>query len=103
MENPILIKDDMENPILINGYELDQTCYACPEQYDVFDKNNNHVGYLRLRHGKFRADYICTGETVYESFTKGDGIFNPEERMTELTKAIEAINNKINENLQLSE
>jgi hypothetical protein len=91
---------ELENPILINGYKLEQTSFACPEQYDVFDKDDNYVGYLRLRHGKFRADYpCCGGETVYESSTKGDGIFNPEERMTELTRAVEALNKKINENL----
>ena len=97
--NQEIFKDELvDNPILIDGYKLEQTCFACPEQYDVFDKENNYVGYLRLRHGKFRADYpCCGGETVYESSAKGDGIFNPEERMPELTKAVQALDKKINE------
>lgn len=38
--------------------ELDfrQTCFACPEQYDVFDDNHNYIAYVRLRHGCFRVD-----------------------------------------------
>ena len=73
-------------------YDLVRTCYACPEQYDVYDKHNNKVGYLRLRHGVFRAEYPdCGGETVYESLPDGDGIFEEYERMYQLTKAIEAI------------
>jgi hypothetical protein len=77
-------------------YDLVRTCFACPEQYDVYDKNNNKVGYLRLRHGEFRADYPdCGGETVYESYPDGDGIFEEYERMYELTKALESIHAKL--------
>jgi hypothetical protein len=76
----------------IYEYDLVRTCFACPEQYEVYDKNNNKVGYLRLRHGEFRADYPeCGGKTVYESYPQGDGIFEEYERMFELKKAIEAI------------
>ena len=76
----------------VDGYTLKLTCFACPEQYDVFDANNEMVGYLRLRHGHFRADVPdCGGETVYESFTVGDGIFEDAERIEELTKAVKAI------------
>lgn len=73
-------------------YDLVRTCFACPEQYEVYDKNNKRVGYLRLRHGEFTAEYpYCGGKTVYESYPDGDGIFEEYERMFELTKAIEAI------------
>ena len=76
----------------INGYTLRLTCSACPEQYDVFDNNGEQAGYLRLRHGHFRADYPDCGDgTVYESYTKGDGMFDDDERMPELTKAIDAL------------
>jgi hypothetical protein len=76
----------------ILGYRLVCTCSACPEQYDVFDKDGKQVGYLRLRHGHFRADFPeCGGETVYESDTDGDGVFMEEERMPQLTKAIAAL------------
>lgn len=80
----------------INGYELEQTCMACPEQYDVF-KDNRKVGYLRLRHGQFRADVPeCGGETVYTAYTNGDGLFDDDERTLHLTKAIEAIDDYYN-------
>jgi len=83
----------------IDGLRLVCTCSACPEQYDVFDKNNDQVGYLRLRHGYFRADVPdCGGETVYESETKGDGIFDDDERLFELTKAVKAIKKHIKKN-----
>lgn len=76
----------------INGLKLVLTCPACPEQYDVFNAEGKQVGYLRLRHGYFRADYPdCGGETVYESQPKGDGIFDDNERMPELTKAVHAL------------
>lgn len=78
----------------ILGYELDCTCGACPEQYDVF-KNNEKVGYLRLRHGYFYASCLG-GQIVYESNTKGDGCFMLEERDFHLNNAIEAINKYIN-------
>lgn len=78
--------------LVIAGYKLICTCPACPEQYDVFDADENKVGYLRLRHGHFCADAPdCLEETVYESETNGDGMFDDDERMPELTRAIEAI------------
>ena len=57
----------------ILDYVLKMTCGACPEQYDVFDSEGKQVGYLRLRHGGFRADYPnCGGDTVYRcSFDDG--------------------------------
>jgi hypothetical protein len=75
----------------IDGLKLVCTCSACPEQYDVFD-GERQVGYLRLRHGDFRADCPdCGGETVYESEPQGDGTFDDNERVTELTNAVKAI------------
>jgi hypothetical protein len=78
--------------IEIDGHLLARTSWACPEQYDVFDPSGEKVGYLRLRHGRFRASVPdCGGETVYESHPKGDGVFYDDERMEELTKAVNAI------------
>jgi hypothetical protein len=72
-------------------FKLVQTCSACPEQYDVYLKDDptEMVGYLRLRHGYFRAEHM--GQTVYESTTKGDGIFDSDERSYHLNQACIAI------------
>lgn len=80
----------------IVGFKLQRTSIACPEQYDVFDQSGEVCGYLRLRHGYFRADYPeCGGETVYSASTDGDGMFSgDDERMYHLTKAVEAIQHK---------
>lgn len=81
----------------INGYTLVQTCSACPEQYDVFDQEDKRVGYLRLRHGCFRADYLkCGGETLYKASPDGDGCFEDYEREYHLYKAIRAIQERAN-------
>jgi hypothetical protein len=75
----------------IEGFRLVCTSPACPEQYEVLD-GERQVGYLRLRHGRFRADCPdCGGETVYSSNTKGDGVFDEEEREREITAAITRI------------
>ncbi|NDD52705.1 hypothetical protein EBZ39_02295 [bacterium] len=59
---------DIRPDFAIDGYKLVCTCSACPEQYDVFNDNNKLVGYLRLRHGQFRADCPDVGgTTVYSS------------------------------------
>ena len=64
------------------------TCGACPEQYDAFI-GGELVGYLRLRHGYFRASCPwVNGETVYSAETVGDGIFEPEEREAHLNNAV---------------
>lgn len=80
----------------VGGFRLVCTSMACPEQYDVFGPSGNKVGYLRLRHGRFRADVPdCGGETVYSSLTKGDGTFFEDERDGELKRAVEAIRKRI--------
>lgn len=78
---------------VIAGYRLIQTCGACPEQYDVFDDTTGlQVGYLRLRHGEFRADSPRVGGvTVYHANTNGDGEFDAGERLPQLKKAVKAI------------
>jgi hypothetical protein len=78
-----------------NGLSIKNTCPACPEQYDVF-KDGNQVGYLRLRHGKFRVDYPeCGGETLFYAEPKGDGIFENDERLVYMTAAMRTILTKI--------
>jgi hypothetical protein len=71
--------------------KLVQTCYACPEQYDAFI-GDVQVGYLRLRHGRFRVDVPnCGGQTIYEASPQGDGIFDHDERDYYLRFAVDAI------------
>ncbi|HZH10603.1 MAG TPA: hypothetical protein VEZ24_09545 [Microvirga sp.] len=86
---------EQQSKRMINGYELLLTCGACPEQYDVL-KDGEQVGYLRLRHGYFRADYPdCGGETVYEAEPDGDGEFLDEERGHYLTEAVNALDARL--------
>lgn len=69
---------------------LVQTCGACPEQYDAFhSETGEEIGYLRLRHGYFLAEY--KGERVYDAEPKGDGCFESDERDYHLNMACDAI------------
>lgn len=78
-----------------NGLELKLTCGACPEQYEVF-KNEKEVAYYRLRHGEFRVDYPeCGEETIYEAEPSGDGIFDDNERLFYLSKAMHIVLSKL--------
>jgi len=80
-----------EKPMLIHGYVLKRTCYACPEQYDVY-AGDEIVAYFRLRHGTFRVDVPdYSGETIYTAEPNGDGVFMDYERVEYLTKAILAV------------
>lgn len=76
----------------MNKLKLIQTCSACPEQYDVYSKDE-HVGYMRLRHGFFYAE--CNGIRVYEANPNGDGIFEINERDKYLNEACQAILNEL--------
>lgn len=81
----------------LHGLELQLTCGACPEQYDVYSKSTKkQVGYLRLRHGSFRVDFPdCGDETIYRAEPNGEGVFYDNERFYYLSKALEAILKKI--------
>lgn len=82
---------DQPTRLTIGSYRLELTCSACPEQYNVF-LGDNQVGYLRLRHGGFTAETPdCGGKLLFELSPAGDGIFEPEERLPYLTRAIKAI------------
>lgn len=83
---------DMGQEFKYGPYTLVLTCSACPEQYDVYNEDKQIVGYLRLRHGKFRCDAPSTfGETVYSANPKGDGCFNDDEREYYLREAMGAL------------
>jgi len=72
----------------MNQLRLVNTCEACPEQYDVY-RDDKKVGYLRLRHGYFRAE--CRDVVVYSARPIGDGIFESYERDRYLNAACRAI------------
>jgi len=74
------------------GLTLEQTCSACPEQYNVF-LGEDIVGYMRLRPGYFYAEAF--EQTVYEASPNGDGIFGPVERPFHLSLACKAIRETI--------
>lgn len=70
---------------------LDQTCGACPEQYDVY-RGDRLIGYLRLRYGYFSARYPDSeGSIVYDCSPKGDGCFDSDEREYHLVLATKAL------------
>jgi len=80
-----------------NEIRLEKTCDACPEQYDAFI-GDKQVGYLRLRHGYFYVSYPdCNDDIIYDSYTKGDGMFTEDERDYFLNQAKNAIYLKLKE------
>lgn len=80
-------------------YTLLKTCSACPEQYDVV-RDGKQVGYLRPRHGVFRADCLgCLQHTVLcTEDVKGDGVFEYDERTMWLARAIAEIDKYLLQN-----
>lgn len=53
----------------IKGLMFDQTCPACPEQYDVINGRGQLVGYVRLRYGCLICDYFnVRGEEIYRAY-----------------------------------
>lgn len=88
------IEDIFDAPLDI---ELVNTCRAVPEQYDVF-MDNLKIGYLRLRHGRFSANFLShLGKEVYSTTEiRGVGSFyDQEERVTEIRRALVAILNHL--------
>lgn len=90
-KDPIMLQMDWGETMVFNGCDITLTCGACPEQYDVH-KGGLQIGYLRLRHGCFTANYRdCGGPEVYRASPKGDGIFEDDEREKYLTEAVDAL------------
>ena len=61
-----------------------------PEQYDVY-LDGKEIGYLRMRHGCFRAETPFGGQMVYTAEPEGYGCFEDNERDQYLAAAIKAI------------
>ena len=78
----------------LGNYEFKQTCSACPEQYDVFDKEGGQVSYVRLRWGSlYAACPDVDGTIVYSADIGNDnGCFRSDkERFYHLRKIAERI------------
>lgn len=59
--------------ITIRDYCFQQTCGACPEQYDVF-VGDKQVAYVRLRWDRLRVDVPdYGGDTIYVHHFDDDG------------------------------
>lgn len=85
---------DLTIRITNREYELLVTSTACPEQYTVL-RNDEQVGYLRLRGGRFRVDCPTCGDTTIghvDYYNHGwIGAFDPADRARYLTAAVHAI------------
>lgn len=55
-----------EDIIKRNGYEFRCTCWACPEQYDVF-RDDKYVAYIRKRWGHLTVNPVKDGEVVWDT------------------------------------
>lgn len=77
------------------GLNLIQTCWACPEQYDVYH-GNREVGYIRLRHGGLWCDGPDGEPLLRCEVPDSDGIFSTREQRDEyLEKCARLIKDKI--------
>jgi hypothetical protein len=52
--------------INIFGFDFVCTCFACPEQYDIYF-NDRYVAYLRKRHGHLAAYPVIDGEIQWDN------------------------------------
>ena len=81
--------------LVLEGLKFYRTCWACPEQYDVYE-SGNRVGYVRLRWGGLRAACPDVGgvDVYFEEYGGGfTGIFkNDKERLLHLVEIAKKIN-----------
>ena len=83
--------DPLDIPIFIEGYKIVRTCYAYPEQYDVY-AGDIQVAYLRLRSGRFTAVVPDVGgKIIYTAYPRGDSEFCDDERLPYMKEAISKI------------
>lgn len=74
--------------------DIECTCSAAPEQYEIWDSEDEdypQIGYLRLRGGKFTAEYPdAGGEIVFAASPEGYNFFVDGEREQFLRSAVKA-------------
>lgn len=93
--------DDTEynKKVIIEGLTFERTCSACPEQYDVYNKEGEQVGYVRLRWGTLRCDVPDYGQNTIYRVSFNDpylGLF-PDDKAR--TTHLQIIAKLINENV----
>lgn len=91
-EAGLLIAEDPQVATAV-AVDLKRMGMAMPEQYDLF-REGRQIGYLRLRHGQFKAVYPDhrSAQIVYSANTRGQGSFQDDaERAEELQKAVVAL------------
>jgi len=87
-------------------FQYQMTCRVCPEQYDIFDEENNRVAYFRYRHGRLtvnpyykNSEVIDFSAIIYSedrSWDKNSGWLTDEER----PKVFERVNKALEEWLE---
>ena len=66
--------------LMVDNLRFEQTCVACPEQYDVFD-GQDQIGYVRVRNGRLTVESpFCGGSLLLSEAVDGDGMFEDYER-----------------------
>lgn len=84
----------MDEETEYEGVRFVRTSYACPEQYDVFD-GDEQVGYVRLRRGTFSVSIPdANGRDIFtDRPADSDGVFETWVQRDEyLTRAAKLIN-----------
>ena len=61
------LRDQMNNITFVRGYEFRLTCWACPEQYDVY-KDSKYVAYVRKRWGHLGVHPIKNHEIDWDNY-----------------------------------
>lgn len=56
-----------------------QTSIACPEQYDIFDADDESIGHVRLRHGTFKVERHGIEVFRREFPVREEAVLEPEE------------------------
>lgn len=69
----------------IEFVKLEQTCFACPSQWDAWDKDNNYY-YIRFRHGALSVELGNHKDRNYKVLLErddcnGDGFMTTEEML----------------------
>ena len=84
--------------IVISGLVFHKTCDLCPEQYDVY-KNEEQVGYVRLRHGCLTVECPDALDKLIYCKTFSDGVrgcfYDNNERISYLKKIAKCIKEEL--------